>query len=71
MKKTKIVIDRFEGDYAVVSLDGKSWNIPRAVLPDDAAEGDVLYLSLSTSDQEKASQEELARAVLNEVLKES
>lgn len=71
MKKTKLVIDRFEGDYAVVSIDGKSLNIPRAILLEDVGEGDVIYLTVTKSDLEKASQEEIARAVLNEVLKES
>lgn len=40
-----LVIDRFEGDIAVVE-DGESIiNIPRNKLPFDAKEGDILILS--------------------------
>ena len=39
------IIDRFEGEYAVVELEDRQMkNIPRAQLPPQAAEGDVLRL---------------------------
>ncbi len=38
----RIVIDRFESDLAVLECGGSTWNVPRALLPPDAAEGDVL-----------------------------
>lgn len=42
----KGVIDRFEGDYAVVELeDGKMKDIKRSLLPDGAKEGDVLIIN--------------------------
>lgn len=38
-----LIIDRFEGDYAVCEWDGvKMLNLKRALLPPDAVEGDVL-----------------------------
>ncbi|MDR3552467.1 MAG: DUF3006 domain-containing protein [Clostridia bacterium] len=38
-----LIIDRFEGDYAVCEEDGaKMRNIPRSLLPPGAKEGDVL-----------------------------
>jgi hypothetical protein len=39
-----IVIDRLEGDIAVLEIQGQTWQIPRAVLPHGAQEGDVLEL---------------------------
>ncbi|MCI9625308.1 MAG: DUF3006 domain-containing protein [Clostridia bacterium] len=36
------IIDRFEGDIAVVEADETMMNIPRAQLPSEAQEGDVL-----------------------------
>ncbi len=36
------IIDRFEGDYAVVECDGAFQQVPRSRLPVTAKEGDVL-----------------------------
>jgi hypothetical protein len=39
----KLIIDRFEGEYAICETeDGKIINIKRNVIPEDAVEGDVL-----------------------------
>ena len=41
----KGIIDRFEGDYAVVEFDGKEMkDIPRCELTPEAKEGDVIIL---------------------------
>lgn len=40
----KVIIDRFEGNYAVVEIDvGKFVNIPKILLP-NAKEGDVIKI---------------------------
>ena len=36
------IIDRFEGDFAVVENGDVFENIPRSVLPENASEGDVI-----------------------------
>ena len=36
------IIDRFEGEFAVVETDSGMIDVPRAELPENAAEGDVL-----------------------------
>ena len=42
----KGIIDRFEGEYAVVELkDGKMINIDKIKLPTDAQEGMVILIS--------------------------
>ena len=49
------VLDRFEGDWAVLEVRaGETFNVPSAWLPDDAAEGDVLKLSLEVGPTESA-----------------
>jgi Protein of unknown function (DUF3006) len=41
----KVTIDRFEGDYAVCEKSDRSMiNIPKANLPKNAKEGDVLNI---------------------------
>ncbi|MDO8507915.1 MAG: DUF3006 domain-containing protein [bacterium] len=70
MKKTKATVDRFEGDFAVVIADSISIDIPKGILPEDAKEGDVIYIRVTNDEEETKSQGELARSLLNEVLKE-
>lgn len=50
----KIIIDRFEGELAVVELpNGNMINCPNAMLPDDAKEGDIISIVVD----EKATEE--------------
>lgn len=37
-----LIIDRFEGEFAVCEHDGEMINIPRSLILGDAQEGDVL-----------------------------
>ena len=42
----KVVIDRFEGSYAVVEINkGKFVNLPKELVP-DAKEGDVIVITI-------------------------
>ena len=41
----KLIIDRFEEDYAVCESETGMVNIKRSDIPNDAAEGDTLVLS--------------------------
>lgn len=41
----KIIIDRFEEDFAVVELDEKMYNVPRALFP-EAQEGDTVEITV-------------------------
>ena len=43
----KLIIDRFEGDFAVCETEDLEFvNFPKAVLPLDAKEGDVIQFQL-------------------------
>lgn len=39
-----LTIDRFEGDFAVVETSNGMVNIPKADLPNDSKEGDILTI---------------------------
>lgn len=42
----KVIIDRFEGEYAVAELPDKSFvNLPKVLVP-DAKEGDVISITV-------------------------
>lgn len=41
----QLIIDRLEGEWAVCEYDiGKTLDLPRGLLPNDAKEGDVLRI---------------------------
>ncbi|WNG34588.1 DUF3006 domain-containing protein [Archangium violaceum] len=47
---TKATLDRFEDELAVLIVDGREVTRPRAKLPPEAREGDVLDLDTLTVD---------------------
>lgn len=58
----KLTIDRIEGEWAVCEYEkGKTLNLPSALLPADAREGDVLRLTVDheATDERKVRAEEL------------
>lgn len=47
-----LIIDRFEGETAVVEYNGRTFDLPRELLPVDAKEGDVIRLSVAVDKEE-------------------
>lgn len=41
-KQIKGIIDRFEGELAVIEIEGKSTNVPKSLLEPGCREGDVV-----------------------------
>lgn len=58
-----IIIDRFEGNFAVVELEDKRMiNMPRELVPEEAKEGDILVIQISlekTEDLKRKIEEEV------------
>lgn len=49
----KIIIDRFEGDLVVAELQNKQMiNIPKAIIPPEAVEGDVISIEIEKEETE-------------------
>ena len=40
--RNMLIVDRFEGDFAVIETDFGMMNIPKSELPENVKEGDVL-----------------------------
>lgn len=53
----KWIIDRFEGDFAVVECEGIYFNLPRNVVPSGAEEGSVLEISVNAEETENKEKE--------------
>lgn len=50
----KVIIDRFEGEYVVVELEGKQFiNMPRALIPTSAKEGSVISITVDQEETDK------------------
>lgn len=50
----KFTIDRFEGEFAIVELEDMTMvEIPIAVLPIEAREGDIINISIDEDETEK------------------
>jgi len=61
-----LIIDRFEGEMAVIEYDGRTFSIPRNLLPAGAREGDVLGFSITID--KKATEERQGK--IEELMKE-
>ncbi len=49
----KVIIDRFEGDFAVVEIEnGKVINIPKILFP-DACEGDIVEITINKEETDR------------------
>jgi len=58
----KLIIDRFEGNVAVIELpNGKMVNCPKEVLPDNVHEGSILSITIDDVATAKKLQENTDR----------
>ena len=58
----ELIIDRFENEWVVCEYEaGKTLDIPRSLLPDDAKEGDVLKIVVDA--QKTNSQKDIAESL--------
>lgn len=44
------IIDRFEGEYAIIENSIETFAVPKSALPKNAREGDCLEVSISTEE---------------------
>ncbi len=70
MKKIKVVLDRIEEDYGIlITQEKKEIQVPVDLLP-SKKEGDSFSVEVKSEEEAKASDEKLARTILNEILKD-
>lgn len=62
-----LIIDRFEGEMAVIEYDRGTFDIPRNLLPAEAKEGDVLELSISIDKKATEERKKKIGELLSEV----
>lgn len=64
-------VDRFENGYAVLIANKQEWLVPRVQIPASCKEGDILTAEFYLQKDEKKRKENIARAVLAEILGET
>ena len=66
----KYIIDRFEGDFAIVELSDKTFvNIPKAVIPPEAKEGSVIDVTID--EDSTAARTEKINNLMNDLFKQN
>ncbi|WP_324823657.1 DUF3006 domain-containing protein [Sinanaerobacter sp. ZZT-01] len=64
----KVIIDRFEGEYAVVELeDGTIVNMLKTLIPENAKEGSII--TISCNENETENRQENMKKKMNSIFK--
>jgi hypothetical protein len=69
LKEIKAIIDRFEGDLAVLKLNGAEVLWPKTQLPGGMGEGDLIVFQILTDEESQKEKEQLAKDFINNLLK--
>jgi hypothetical protein len=68
---TRLYLDRFEGDFAVLipeNAGGPSLDVPKALIPEGAAEGSVLSVTLAVDEDATAAGKQEVESLMQELL---
>jgi len=69
----KLIIDRFEGKYAILETQDKNpiiFNFPRHLLPQEAKEGTVLNINIDIDHEETKRRKDKIQNLLNNLKKQ-
>ncbi|MGJ7045097.1 DUF3006 domain-containing protein [Thermoanaerobacterium thermosulfurigenes] len=64
------IIDRFEGDYAVIEFGRITFNFPRTLLPKDLKEGDVIKFDVRIDSEETLKRSQKIKRLADELFRE-
>jgi hypothetical protein len=68
---TRLYLHRFEGDFAVLiphNPGGPSLDVPKALIPEGAAEGSVLSVTLAVDEDATAAGKQEVESLMQELL---
>jgi hypothetical protein len=52
-----LIIDRFEGEFAIIETSADMVNVPRIDLPSTAKEGDILEVTIKSAETDERKQQ--------------
>lgn len=64
-----VIVDRFEGEWAVLEFQGKVFNFPRELLPKAVKEGDVLTMTIDINPEETGQRKKRIRELESRLFK--
>lgn len=67
---TILIIDCFEGNWAVIEYERETFNIPRSLLPRSAKEGDVIRISISVDDKATSGRRNRVEKLMDELFED-
>jgi flagellar basal body L-ring protein FlgH len=62
-----LVLDRFEGEYALIEMNRRIFHIPKILLPKSAKEGDVITIQITVDKEATAKQKQSADKLSGEL----
>lgn len=64
------IIDRLEGEWAVIEGEEKTFNLPRRLLPEGAGEGDVIQITVEIDQVTTRSRVKKVKRLVEEVFED-
>lgn len=64
------VIDRFEGEYALIEHKKRIFHIPKSLMPKGAKEGDVIYIKVTVDEEAGKKKKEATVKLAGRVFKD-
>ena len=61
------IIDRFEGNWAVVEYGDKTFNFPKELLPENAKEGNVLSFNVQIDEKETENRKKIIETLAKDL----
>ncbi|MGB9804516.1 DUF3006 domain-containing protein [Desulfofundulus sp.] len=65
-----LIIDRFEGDWAVIEFGRKTFNIPKVLIPPGAREGDVINIYITLDRESTGTRAETVKRLAEELFED-
>jgi hypothetical protein len=62
-----LVLDRFEGEYALIEMNRRIFHIPKVLLPKSAKEGDVITIQITVDKEATANKKQSADKLAGEL----
>ncbi|OQP12611.1 DUF3006 domain-containing protein [Geobacillus thermoleovorans] len=69
-RKVKGIVDRFEGDIAVVEIDKKTLDLPKTIFPKEIDVGDVVIIEVMIDKKETEKLRKEIEELMNEVFED-
>ncbi len=69
MKEKLCIIDRFEGEWAVIEYEKKTFNIPKDLLHPQVVEGDIVDITVISNKDETQKRKQMIESLSRQLFK--